>query len=103
MTQCLKGQLGETFGAAHHIGGTNGLVSGDQHKVGNTRLQCRLGSIECPDHIVQHAFGDVVFHHRDMLVSCGVVDGIHAPGLHDIEKLVLMTDGTKDRQQLDRY
>ncbi|MNF85774.1 hypothetical protein D3C84_681850 [compost metagenome] len=101
-TQRLKGHLGKPLGTAHHIGGAYRLVGRDQHEIGDTRLQCGLRSIKRTHHIVQHAFGDIVLDHWNVLVRGGVIDGVHAPGFHDIQQFMGMTNGPQDRQQPDR-
>jgi hypothetical protein len=53
---------------------------------------------ERADDIVQHAYGNVVLHHWHMLVSRGVENGVNALGLHQIEWLVWVTEGTKNWQ-----
>jgi hypothetical protein len=37
-----------------------------------------------------------------VFISGSVVDGIHTPGLHHIQKFVLVADGTENWQQFDR-
>ncbi|MNI57207.1 hypothetical protein D3C73_1122540 [compost metagenome] len=83
--QRLQRQLGKALGATHDIGWSHGLVGGNQDKVGHPCLERGLGRIEGAYHIIEHAFGNVVFDHGDMLVGRGVIHRVYSPGFHDIQ------------------
>ncbi|MNF76090.1 hypothetical protein D3C84_581910 [compost metagenome] len=81
----MQRQLGKALGATHDIGWSHGLVGGNQDKVGHPCLERGLGRIERAYHIIEHAFGNVVFDHGDMLVGRGVIHRVYSPGFHDIQ------------------
>ncbi|MNZ65380.1 hypothetical protein D3C78_835710 [compost metagenome] len=98
--QSLQHQFGHTLGTAHHVGRPDRLVGGYQHEIAHPGTQGRLRGIQGAQRIVEHAFGDVVFDHRHMLVGRGVIHRIHFPALHDLKHPHRIADRAEGRHQL---
>ncbi|MNN42684.1 hypothetical protein D3C81_1568810 [compost metagenome] len=98
--QSLQHQFGHALGTAHHVGRTYRLVGGNQHEIAHTGTQRRLRGIQGTQRVVEHAFGDVVFDHRHMLVGRGVIHRIHFPALHDLKHPHRIANRAKGRHQL---
>ncbi|MCY1524827.1 hypothetical protein D9M68_597810 [compost metagenome] len=99
--QCLQHHFRQPLGAAHDIGRPHRLVGRDQHEIRHTRLDRRLRGIQGAQQIVQHPLGDVVLHHRHMLVGRRVINGIHLPGSQYILQPHRIANRAEYRHQLD--
>ena len=79
------------LGRAHHISGTNRLVSRNQHKSIHARPMRRPCCTPGAVNIIGHTFSDVVLHHRHMLIRRSVVDRVHRKGAENRFEALLIT------------
>ncbi|CAI8448504.1 MAG: Uncharacterised protein [Halieaceae bacterium] len=89
--QALQNEFRKPLGRAHHISGTNRLISRNQHKGIHARPMRRPGCTPGAVNIIGHAFSDVVLHHRHMLIRRSVVDRVHRKGAENRFEALLIT------------
>ncbi|MNZ65359.1 hypothetical protein D3C78_835490 [compost metagenome] len=98
-TESLQCHFSQALGTSHDICRPNGFICRDKHEIRNADLQRSLSSVQCANHIVEHAFCNVVLYHGDMLIGCGMIDSVYMPSSHDFIELMLISHRTKNRQQ----
>ena len=81
--QRLHINLTDALGAAHHVRRVHSLVGRDHHKTLDLVLHGQIGKDLGADNVVLDGLGDIVLHHRHMLVCRGVEDVLGAVFVED--------------------
>ena len=76
--------LADTLRAAHHVGGVHGLVGGDHHEALDLVFDGQVGQDFRAHDIVLDGLGDIVLHHRHVLVGRRMEDVLGAVSLEDV-------------------
>ena len=80
----LHVDLCETLGAAHDVGGIDGLVGGDHDHLLDTVLDAFVGDVAGAVDIDEDSLAGVLLHQGDVLVRRGVEDYLRVPLAEDI-------------------
>ena len=102
LLQRLQDELRQAFGGAHDVRRVDRLVGRDQHEGFNPGLERRFRGVPGADHVVVNAFDHVVLDDRHVLVSGGVVDGLHAERGQDLAHPVPVMRIAQERHDLHR-
>ena len=70
----LAVNLADALGAAHDVGGVDGLVGGNHDELLGAILDGEVSDDMGAEDIVLHCHGGVVLHHGDVLIGCGMED-----------------------------
>ena len=84
--------FGDSLRRAHHAGGANRLVGGDEHEMLDIRLDRGVDDVPRAGDVVRHRLENVVFHQRNVLVSGRVEDCVRPMLLKDVEDSVAIAD-----------
>ena len=76
--------LADTLRAAHHVGGVHGLVGGDHHEALDLVFDGQVGQDLRAHDVVLDGLGDIVLHHRHVLIGRRVEDVLGAVSLEDV-------------------
>ena len=99
--QSLHINLADALRAAHHVGGIDRLVGGDHHEALDLVLHGQIGKDLGAHDIVLDGLGDIVLHHRHMLVGRGVEDVLGAILVEDFLHPGLVGDVGNDGGGVD--
>ena len=100
LVERLAIDLADALAATHDVGGIDGLVGGDHHKLARLVFDGQVGDDACAEDVVLYGHGGVVLHHRHVLVGRGVEDILRLVGGEDLFHLRLVGDGADDGPHL---
>lgn len=84
----LDVDLGQALGAAHDVGGVDGLVGGDHDHLLHVILHALVGHLAGAAHVDPHGLAGVLLHEGHMLVGGGVEHNLRAVfAEHEVEPL----------------
>ena len=88
----LHAHFRQAFGRPHDVGRIDGLIAGDEDELAGAVSHARFSEPQSPQSVVFDGLARLRFHHRHVLVRCGVEDGI---------RLMLLKDAFQSRLVLD--
>lgn len=93
--------LADTLRAAHHVGRVHGLVGGDHHEALDLVFDGQVSQDLRAHDVVLDGLGDIVLHHRHVLVGRRVEDVLGAVSLEDVLHPGLVGDVGDDGEGVD--
>ena len=97
----LAVNFAQTFRTSHHVGGVYSLVGGYHDEALDAVFHAEVGYNLGALHVIVDGLAGVVFHHRHMLVGCGVENIVGMAGAEDVFHALFLHNAHHDNAALD--